>query len=86
LWKISMSARKSSARILRLSLRGGVDGRAKRGEFLGERDLLRLRQGHGLVGRRDRSHGGREVVLGTVGQGDRGKERKEQEVTHACEK
>ena len=70
-------------RVLSLGLGGGVDGRTKLGELLGECDLLRLGQCHGLVGRRDRADGGREVVLGSVGQGRDSNKGKKQERTHA---
>ena len=71
------------SRVLSLGLGSGVDGRTKLGELLGECDLLRLGQCHGLVGRRNRPDGGGNIILRTVGQGRRGEKGKKQEGAHA---
>ena len=70
------------ARILRLGLRGGVDGRTEFSELLGQRHLVGFGQSQGLIGRRDRSDGGRDIILRAIGQNRGGKKGKEQERAH----
>ena len=74
------------ARVLRLSLGSGVNGRTKFSELLGQRHLVGLRQGHGLIGRRDWSDGCRDIVFRTVGQDRGGEKGKQQEGAHVWDK
>ena len=69
--------------VLRLSLGGGVDGCTQFGQLLVQRHLVGFRQGHGLVGRRDRTDSCRDIVLRAIGQNHGGKKGKEQEGAHS---
>ena len=70
------------ARILRLGFGRGVDGDAKFGELFDQGSLFSFWQGHGLVGRRNRPDGCRDVILRAIGQNRNGKKRKKQEGAH----
>ncbi len=68
--------------VLRLCLRRSINGDTEFGQLLGQGNLIDLRQGHRLVGRRDWPDSRRDVIFRAVGQCGRGKKRKKQEGAH----